>query len=115
MIDVTITRNETGLIRSFSISGHAFFAERGKDIVCAGASAVSIGAINAIHEMTGVVPLTEIDYDEGLLRCEIQDNLPAQEREKIQVLLEGMYFQLKTIEEEYGQHIRITFKNQEVE
>ncbi|CEG28014.1 ribosomal-processing cysteine protease Prp [Bacillus sp. B-jedd] len=115
MIDVTISRNEAGLIHSFSISGHALFADRGKDIVCAGASAISVGAINAIHEMTGVVPETEIDYEEGLLRCVIPENLPAQEQEKIQVLLNGMYFQLKTIEEEYGRHIRITFKKQEVE
>ncbi|ALC89805.1 hypothetical protein AM500_08475 [Bacillus sp. FJAT-18017] len=115
MINVAIIRNDTGSIDSFSISGHAFFAKRGEDIVCAGVSAVSVGAINAIHEITGVVPETEIDYEEGLLRCVIPGNLSAQEQAKIQILLEGMYYSLKTIEEEYGKHIRITFKNQEVE
>ena len=36
-----------------------FFANRGKDIVCAGVSAVSFGAINAIHALTGVTPVIE--------------------------------------------------------
>ncbi|MGX6442908.1 ribosomal-processing cysteine protease Prp [Neobacillus sp. K501] len=115
MISITINRTESGTIHSFTISGHAFFANRGNDIVCAGVSAVSIGAINAIHEITGVTPKTEIDYEEGLLCCVIPENLPAPEQDKIQVLLEGMYFSLKTIEEEYGKHIKITFKKQEVE
>ncbi|OCA91245.1 hypothetical protein A8F94_05130 [Bacillus sp. FJAT-27225] len=113
MIDALIFRNETGSIQSFSISGHAFFAQRGKDIVCAGVSAVAVGAINAIHEITGVTP--ELEHGEGLLRCVVPENLPAQEQKTIQVLLEGMLVSLRTIEEEYGQHIRITFKKQEVE
>ena len=41
------------------MSGHAFFAKRGKDIVCAGVSAVSFGAINAVHALTGVEPVIE--------------------------------------------------------
>jgi len=52
MINITINRNETGLIQSFSMSGHALFANHGSDIVCAGASAVSYGDINAIQELT---------------------------------------------------------------
>ena len=48
MIKVTINRTESGLIQSFTMSGHADFAEHGQDIVCAGVSAVSFGAVNAI-------------------------------------------------------------------
>ena len=39
-----------------------------QDIVCAGASAVSFGAINAIHELTGVTPEIEQGED-GFLNC----------------------------------------------
>ena len=39
-----------------------------KDIVCAGASAVSFGAINAVHALTGVTPEIEQGED-GFLRC----------------------------------------------
>jgi len=108
MISITINRSESESIQSFKISGHAFFADRGKDIVCAGASAVSVGAINAVHALTGVTP--EIEQGDGFLRCVIPDKLPEDINEKVQLLLEGMIVSLQTIEEEYGEHIKITFK-----
>lgn len=114
MIQVTVTRKSSGMIQSFAISGHAFFAKKGQDIVCAGASAVSIGAINAVHALTGITPEIEQNED-GFLRCVVPDNLSDNTNEKIQLLLEGMVVSLQTIEEEYGQHIKITFKKQEVE
>jgi uncharacterized protein len=108
MISITINRSESESIQSFIISGHAFFADRGKDIVCAGASAVAIGAINAVHAITGVTP--EIEQGDGFLRCVVPDKLPEDINEKVQLLLEGMIVSLQTIEEEYGEHIKITFK-----
>lgn len=108
MIEITINRSDSDYIQSFEISGHAFFAERGKDIVCAGASAVSVGAINAVHALTGVTP--EIEQGDGFLRCVIPEDLPKDTFEKIQLLLEGMVVSLQTIEEEYGSHIKITFQ-----
>ena len=113
MINITIYRTESGTIQSFEISGHAFFANRGQDIVCAGASAVSVGSINAVHAITGITP--EIEQGDGFLRCVIPENLPEDINEKVQLLLEGMAVSLRTIEEEYGEHIKITFKKQEVE
>ncbi|MDF2854918.1 MAG: hypothetical protein K0Q87_769 [Neobacillus sp.] len=108
MIRITITRTESDSIQSFEISGHAFFANRGKDIVCAGVSAVSVGTINAVHAITGVTP--EIENGDGFLRCVVPENLPIDIIEKVQLLLEGMAVSLRTIEEEYGKHIKITFK-----
>ncbi|MEH7176365.1 ribosomal-processing cysteine protease Prp [Neobacillus vireti] len=108
MISITINRSESESIQSFTISGHAFFADRGKDIVCAGASAVSVGAINAVHAITGVTP--EIEQGDGFLRCVLPDKLPEDINERVQLLLEGMIVSLQTIEEEYGEHIKITFK-----
>nr|WP_295971794.1 ribosomal-processing cysteine protease Prp [uncultured Bacillus sp.] len=109
MINITIYRKKTGSIQSFSMSGHALFAEKGQDIVCAGASAVSFGTINAIHELTGVTPKIEQGKD-GFLRCSIPESLPESIQEKIQILLEGMVISLESIEEQYGQYITITFK-----
>ncbi|WML47393.1 ribosomal-processing cysteine protease Prp [Neobacillus sp. PS3-34] len=114
MINITVNRNGSDAIQSFSISGHAFFANRGKDIVCAGVSSVSVGTINAVHALTGITP--EIEHrEDGFLRCVVPENLPEDIYEKIQLLLEGMVVSLRTIEEEYGKHIKITFKKQEVE
>jgi uncharacterized protein len=112
MIEITITRTGSDQIREFEIRGHAFFAERGKDIVCAGVSAVSVGTINAIHTLTGVIP--EIKQGNGFLRCVLSENLSEDIIEKVQILLEGMVISLQTIEEEYGKNLKITFKKREV-
>ena len=61
MINITINRSKSGFIQSFTMSGHALFANHGKDIVCAGASAVSFGTINAVHALTGIIP----DIEQG--------------------------------------------------
>ena len=114
MIEITITRTASDFIHSVEISGHAFFAKRGQDIVCAGVSAVSVGAINAVHELTGVTPVIEHRKD-GFLRCVVPENLPEDINEKVQLLLEGMVVSLRAIEEEYGKNMKITFKKQEVE
>ena len=56
MITVTIVRQSADdkRIVSFAIEGHAKFANPGKDIICAGVSAVSVGTVNAIEELAGV-------------------------------------------------------------
>ncbi|WP_066311646.1 ribosomal-processing cysteine protease Prp [Bacillus sp. FJAT-29814] len=115
MINITINRTEANSIQSFVISGHAFFSAKGTDIVCAGVSAVSVGAINAVHELTGVTPDIAIDHEEGFLRCVLPGQLPEGINEKVQLLLEGMIVSLRAIEEEYGEHIKITFKKREVD
>lgn len=56
MIRVRIKRKKNGNISSFQMSGHAEFAEYGQDIVCAGASAVSFGTVNAIMQVAGLNP-----------------------------------------------------------
>lgn len=109
MIQVTINRLESGLIHAFTLSGHALFANRGQDIVCAGVSAVSFGAVNAVEALTGVEPMIELRKD-GFLRCVIPDNLSEDTQKKVQLLLEGMIVSLQTIEKDYGKHIKITFQ-----
>lgn len=109
MIRATINRTKSGSIQSFTISGHAVFAAHGSDIVCAGVSAVSFGAVNSIISLTGITPDIEQGAD-GFLRCDFPDNLPEETQEKVQLLLEGMVVSLQTMERDYGKHIKITFK-----
>jgi uncharacterized protein len=109
MIRITINRTETGFIRSFTMSGHADFAEHGQDIVCAGASAVSFGAVNAIEALTGVAAEVK-QGNGGFLQCTFPENISDEVQEKVQLLLEGMIVSLQGIEQEYGKHIKLTFK-----
>jgi uncharacterized protein YsxB (DUF464 family) len=110
MINVTIVRSSSGEITSFTLSGHAFFAEHGNDIVCAGVSAVSFGAVNAIIALTGVEPVIEQDQRGGFLRCDFPVLNDQKKAEQVQLLLEAMLVSLETIERDYGKHVKIVIK-----
>ncbi|MFD1705568.1 ribosomal-processing cysteine protease Prp [Siminovitchia sediminis] len=110
MIHVEICQDVQGNITSFTMSGHAEFAEKGQDIVCAGASAVAFGSLNAVISLTGVTPDIE-QTDSGFLSCTIPSGLPAEASERMQLLLQGMIVSLQTIENEYGEYINIIFTN----
>ncbi|MCM3165018.1 MULTISPECIES: ribosomal-processing cysteine protease Prp [Bacillaceae] len=108
MINAKIYRSNEGLITAFILSGHAEFDEYGKDIVCAGASAVTFGAVNAVLSLTNIEPQIDQGGEGGYLKVEIPENLDASTSDKVQLLLEGMVVSLQTIEREYGQYISVT-------
>lgn len=104
MIKVKVVR--TGeRISSFSISGHADFARKGQDIVCAGVSAVAFGSVNAVMSLTTVEPIIkQAGKDGGFLEV----HFPETESDaKVQLLLEGMLVSLQTIERDYGKYMKI--------
>jgi len=107
MIEVTIHEQSSGRIRSFEMKGHADYAEHGKDLVCAGASAVSFGAVNAVIALTGMTPSILQGSDGGYLQVEFPEGHEAEH--DIQMILKAMVVSLQTIEQDYGQHIQIRF------
>ena len=108
MITVEVKRNHNqNTIQSFTMTGHANAGPHGQDLVCAGASAVSFGCVNAIYELCGVELDIEMEDDGGFLRCTVPTNIDVQTFEKVQLLLSGMIVSLKSIAAEYSEHIRI--------
>lgn len=97
-------------ITSFTMSGHADFAKKGSDIVCAGASTVSFGMVNAIMSLTDVQPEIELAEDGGYLRCVIPENLSDESEAKVQLLLQGLLISLQTLERDYGKYIHIILR-----
>lgn len=105
MITVKIERSHVGRILRFSVSGHAEFDEPGKDIVCAGVSAVTVGAVNAVEKLTGLVPKAEMR--DGWLRAEAPEDGGSQRESQAQLLLESMIVSLETIADAYGAYVQI--------
>ncbi|MDQ0207991.1 ribosomal-processing cysteine protease Prp [Alkalicoccobacillus murimartini] len=108
MINVSINRHSTGRIVSFSMSGHAESGPYGYDIVCAGASAVSIGAVNAVQVLCQTELIVDMQDNGGYLSCTVPESLSQEQHRDVQLLLEGMVLSLKSIEEEYEAFISIT-------
>ncbi|MDQ6418619.1 ribosomal-processing cysteine protease Prp [Paenibacillus sp. LHD-117] len=103
MISVTIVRNADRRIVSFAVEGHAKYAKPGKDIVCAGVSAVSVGTVNAIEALAGV----QLPYSmkNGWLSSDIPVLPEADKDGRMQLLLESMIVMLETIATSYGKFV----------
>jgi hypothetical protein len=92
-------------IESFSIDGHANYAKHGEDIVCAGVSAVTVGTVNSIEALTGVV--LDSKMKNGFLSGRLTSVKSPDTFAQVQLLLESMIVMLQTIAESYGTYIEI--------
>jgi uncharacterized protein YsxB (DUF464 family) len=106
MIKVTIHRTQEGTIQSFKMTGHAEFAEHGQDIICAGASAVAVGTVNAIDQLCSIRAEEHTVMKSGFLEFRLPE-LEDEAFQKAQVLLEGMIVSLRSIETAYGDFIKV--------
>lgn len=113
MIHVTLYRKDD-LIMAFELSGHAESGPYGYDLVCAGVSAVTFGAVNAILALSGLdLDIKQAD-EGGYLYVKFKDDFDEEAMDRAQLLLEGFVISLQTIEREYGQFISIK-ETQEVD
>lgn len=106
MIKVKVVRDDkSNRILSFAVEGHANYAKHGKDIVCAGVSAVSVGTVNAIEMLAGVE--LPVKMKDGWLSSKIPIVADAKADEVVQLLLESMIVSLDTIAQSYGDHVAV--------
>ena len=83
------------------VSGHSNYDVHGKDIVCAGVSAIVTGGINAL----GLENKKAISYEvkDGYVNLDVLDT----ENNNIQLIMDVIVVQLKTIEESYKKNVKI--------
>ncbi|MHA6533566.1 ribosomal-processing cysteine protease Prp [Paenibacillus sp. HW567] len=106
MINVRITRvSDQGAIVGFTVKGHAEFAKKGWDIVCAGVSTATFGTVNSIEKLTGVI--LDTSTDDGFLSGTLVPVDNPEVSAKVQLLLESMVVMLSDIAESYGKYIKI--------
>ncbi|MUK86981.1 ribosomal-processing cysteine protease Prp [Ornithinibacillus sp. L9] len=106
MINVTVL-TDNNQITEFELSGHAESGPYGYDLVCAGVSAVTFGAVNAVIALCNIDLDIEQGEEGGYLRVQFPHSLNEEIMEKTQTLLEGMIVSLETIEREYSQFVKI--------
>jgi uncharacterized protein YsxB (DUF464 family) len=107
MIRIVLERDSDGTIQTFTMRGHAQYDNPGRDIVCAGASAIAFGTLNALEALLGIIPETEADEKQGYLKVMLPDRLSVEQQAQVQLLLEAMLISLRTIEQSYGKYISI--------
>lgn len=88
----------------FTISGHAGFARKGKDIICSAVSMISVQVVNAVEAFT-TSEFTVQDRD-GYLKYHLKTSTP-----EAQLLLKSFDMGLQMIVAEYGkEYIHIEYK-----
>jgi len=110
MITVTIYSDENRKSYGFEISGHALSDVYGRDLVCAGASAVAFGAVNAINHITGITPEIEQGAEGGYLKVTMPTDLDSETDAKLQVILNTMVTQFYTMTASYSEYIELKYK-----
>lgn len=87
---------------SLKVSGHAGSAEYGKDLICASVSSIMFGLMNALDATKENVDIEQ--YDNLISITNHSDSV------KVNYYMELVMTQLKTIEESYGDFIRVERK-----
>lgn len=110
MITVTIHHDEKRHVSAFEFSGHAEYDETGKDLVCAGASTIAIGTVNAIFALMNIEPnIEQAAENGGYLRVDLPTDLNTEADEKLQLIVQVMTAQVYSMVQNYGQFIEITY------
>ena len=91
-----------GSYLSLDVKGHAEYGEYGKDLICASVSSILFGFMNALDELQENV---EIKQSEN--RITVVDHSGSS---IVQDYFELVIIQLKTIEESYGDFIKVERK-----
>lgn len=99
MITIEV-KNKDNFINYIKIKGHAGYAEKGFDIVCASVSSIAITTVNAVVRLDDKV----ITYSEedGLLEINI-----LKYNETVNILIENMISMFEELEKQYKSYIKI--------
>ncbi|NQX84131.1 MAG: ribosomal-processing cysteine protease Prp [Mycoplasmataceae bacterium] len=97
------------LIKYVEVSGHSeYLSKDGSDLVCASISSIMFGGLNALSQKG--LPKKNLIMEDNLIK--IINNFKSEVYNNI---IDTIYFQLKTIESKYGEHIKIIEKEEENE
>lgn len=96
-----------GHIVGFAVSGHAGYAQKGEDIVCAGISGgVQLLEIG-IENVLGHRGAFRKNRAKALTVCKMPQNLSNEEREKFFLLTDTFYQYILQLERQYTKHIYV--------
>lgn len=100
MIKIKINKSNNKY-SSLEVSGHSNYDEHGKDIVCAGVSAVVVGGLNALTNENK--KKVSCKMSDGYVNVDVLDL----NDDKLQLIMDVIVIQLRSIEESYKKYVKI--------
>lgn len=105
MVSVVVNRDKTGKTTGFTCSGHANFAEKGSDIVCAGISSLTHTTVLALERLTNLKLRIKQNNKNGFLEC-CWVNI-AEENDRPDLIMKVMLIGLQEIQEQYPHYLKV--------
>ena len=106
MTTVCVERDAQG-VRGLSVSGHAGYAAKGHDIVCAAASVLITTCVNALESVAGIRPLVEQSADTARIRVSLPQSLALDREHDARIVLRTVLRGYEDIAAAYPDHLRI--------
>ena len=108
MITCTFLKSGDELL-GFECKGHAGFARAGRDIVCAGASILTIACANALESVAGVQAELRGGSD-GFLEAFLPRRMTDAQSHDAQILMKALHQGLSDLAEAYPTYIRLSIQ-----
>ena len=109
MTTITIIKSSDDNFKKIECSGHAGFADRGEDIVCAAISVLTINTLNSIEKFTDDGIVITQDEKKGLITLEFKE-IPSKEAD---ILMKSYELGVNSIFEQYGKKfLNIKFRRE---
>ena len=105
MTNITIYKSND-LNIGFKVFGHSGYDDAGKDIVCAGISALTINFINSVEEFMDDRFVVTTNEEDGVIDFKFEET-PSSES---QVLIDSLVLGLENLEQDYKDFISIEFQ-----
>ena len=107
---VTFFRRADGTLTGYRAQGHTGYAEAGRDIVCAGVSALTQSTLNGLLNVLKAPVGHKVDERTASLEAELKPEATQDQVERAQLLLETLLQGLQAIERSYPRNVRIFFE-----
>ena len=104
MVNIVLYKKD-GLYFKYEALGHANYDVYGKDIVCAGISAIAQTIMMGLDEISSI----NHDLSGGKIEVIVQDEDIA--REGVQALFKAFDLGIKAIEDEYPEYVKLKIVN----
>ena len=108
MTTVTLWVDRRGRVEAYAAIGHAGFAQEGEDIICAGVSALTQAAVNALERTAGKPP--HVVIRPGLLYVRVPKGIARLKRHDSQVIVDMMAQGVQDIARAYPAYVRVLWK-----
>ncbi|WP_422444597.1 ribosomal-processing cysteine protease Prp [Thermoanaerobacterium sp. DL9XJH110] len=110
MIRIEVVRDAGEKFKRLEISGHAGYAEYGRDIVCAAVSALAETAALGLEKIAGVRPL--VKKREGYFLLKLPENINEDAYTRSSIIIETICLGLVDMSKSYPSHVQVKMKKE---